>query len=221
MGLLHRREWPEPGPEAIEVPDEARWNHNHHYHRVVLDAIPAGAGRALDVGCGEGILTRDLRRRVGHVVGIDVDGPSLDLARQQGPADITYVQGDAVTHPFEPGSFDVIGSVTAIHHMDQDAALTRWAELLAPCGVLAVVGVARRRVLRDLPWDVVGFGLTRWHRYRHRGEWTTPAPKTWPPPLTYLQIRRQAEAVLPGVRFRRHLLWRFSLVWTKPHASSV
>jgi hypothetical protein len=30
-----------------------RWNHNLHYHRVILDAVPAGCRRSLDVGCGE------------------------------------------------------------------------------------------------------------------------------------------------------------------------
>jgi hypothetical protein len=25
-----------------------------------------------------------------------------------------------------------------------------------------------------------------------------------------------AAAVLPGVRYRRHLLWRYSLIWTRP-----
>ena len=29
-------------------------------------------------------------------------------------------------------------------------------------------------------------------------------------------MRRIAAQELPGVRYRRHLLWRYSLVWTKP-----
>ncbi|HEU5008875.1 MAG TPA: hypothetical protein VFT67_18035 [Jatrophihabitantaceae bacterium] len=37
-------------------------------------------------------------------------------------------------------------------------------------------------------------------------------------PHTYRQMRQLAEQVLPAVRFRRHLLWRYSLVWTKPPA---
>jgi len=36
-----------------------RWNHNIHYHRRILGAIPENAQRALDVGCGEGMLARD------------------------------------------------------------------------------------------------------------------------------------------------------------------
>ncbi|CAM5436502.1 hypothetical protein [Streptomyces canus] len=29
------------------------WNHNVHYHRLVLDAVPDDCREALDVGCGD------------------------------------------------------------------------------------------------------------------------------------------------------------------------
>jgi len=60
----------------------ARWNHNLHYHRVILAAVPDGARRSLDVGCGAGMLARDMRRVVAHVTGIDRDAASIDLARR-------------------------------------------------------------------------------------------------------------------------------------------
>jgi hypothetical protein len=41
------------------------------------------------------------------------------------------------------------------------------------------------------------------------------APETWPPPESFTGTRRIAARVLPGSRFRRHVLWRYSLVWTK------
>jgi hypothetical protein len=34
--------------------------------------------------------------------------------------------------------------------------------------------------------------------------------------MTRAQVRAVAWDVLPGVRYRRHLLWRYSLVWRKP-----
>jgi 2-polyprenyl-3-methyl-5-hydroxy-6-metoxy-1,4-benzoquinol methylase len=60
-----------------------RWNHDIHLHRVALDAVQVGAQRALDVGCGEGVLSRDLHGTIPEVVGLDLHGPSLDLARAQ------------------------------------------------------------------------------------------------------------------------------------------
>jgi hypothetical protein len=46
------------------------------------------------------------------------------------------------------------------------------------------------------------------------------APTVWPPPLAYTEVRRIAQRVLPGVVYRRHLLWRYSLVWTRPDGPS-
>ena len=40
-------------------PAEAGWNHDVHHHRLVLAAVPPGAARALDAGCGEGRPARE------------------------------------------------------------------------------------------------------------------------------------------------------------------
>ncbi|KQR16417.1 class I SAM-dependent methyltransferase [Cellulomonas sp. Leaf334] len=39
---------------------DRRWNHNTHYHPLTL-RLAGSASSALDVGCGEGLLTRKLR----------------------------------------------------------------------------------------------------------------------------------------------------------------
>ena len=193
-----------------------RCSHNLHYHRVILAAVPDGARRSLDVGCGVGILARDLRRVVPHVTAIDRDVASIGEARREDDgADIDYVVGDFMTHPFAPGPFDHIASIAALHHMDAGAALTRMRELLAPGGTLAIVGLARPRYPTDLPFAVAGAVGHRLLRLR-RSYWEDSAPRLWPPPDTFKETRRVARSVLPGVRYRRRLLWRYSLVWTKP-----
>ena len=48
-----------------------------------------------------------------------------------------------------------------------------------------------------------------------RGEGTSGAP-VMEPGMTWAQARETARRVLPGVRYRRHLLWRYSLCWDKP-----
>ena len=197
-------------------PAPAPWNHNTHYHPLILGAVLGDSvQRALDVGCGEGQLSRELRRAVPQVVGIDCDGPTLDRARQlDDGTGVEYVQGDFLAHGFQPESFDAIVSVAAVHHMNAAAALSQMRQLLRPGGTLAVVGLARSRP-RDLPADMAGVVA---HRALLVGKTyqQVNAPTIWPPPQTYAQMRRIATETLPGVRYRRHLLWRYSLIWAKP-----
>jgi hypothetical protein len=36
------------------------------------------------------------------------------------------------------------------------------------------------------------------------------------PEMTWAEVRAVARRLLPGVRYRRHLLFRYSLLWRKP-----
>jgi hypothetical protein len=87
------------------------------------------------------------------------------------------------------------------------------AELVRPGRAVAVLGLARSRV-RDLPVDGAAAVVSRAHRVA-KGMWHSPAPRVWPPPHTYAEIRALAEDTLRGARFRRHLLFRYSIVWTR------
>jgi SAM-dependent methyltransferase len=189
-----------------------------HHHRVVLDAVPAGATRALDAGCGEGRLARDLRAVVPHVVAIDRDAPTVERARRERDRDrdddVSFVVGDVLGHPFRQASFDLVASIATLHHVDAERGLERLRDLVRPGGVLVVVGLARSQYPRDAAHDVAGVVATRLHRVTktHR---EVDAPTVWPPPLSYADMAAVAERVLPGVRYRRHVLFRYSLTWTR------
>ncbi len=47
------------------------FNHNDAYHQYLLRHVPPGCDRALDVGCGAGLLARRLAKRVRSVDAID------------------------------------------------------------------------------------------------------------------------------------------------------
>ncbi len=194
---------------------DRRWNHNTHYYPLILAAVPAGCQRVLDVGCGEGMLVRQLARRVRHVVGIDQDAASIELAsRQDLDGQVEFVRGDFLTCPFQPASFSMITCVAALHHMDPAAALAAMSQLLVPGGTLVIVGLARSR-LPDLPWAAAAVLANFGYRMAN-GYWEQPSPTVWPPPHSYREILVLAGQTLPGVRYGRHLLWRYSLVWVKP-----
>ncbi|MGB3481797.1 MAG: class I SAM-dependent methyltransferase [Mycobacterium sp.] len=192
-----------------------RWNNNIHYHRVILEAIPAAARTALDVGTGNGLLAADLHKLLPEVTGLDADADVLESARREDP-EVNWLVGDIMTYPFEPASFDVVASVATIHHLpDVTQTLTRLAELVAPGGVLAVVGLARSTRPGDALYDLAG--LVQQQRFKRRyGIWEHSAPIFWPPPHSYAEARRAARQVLPGARWTRLTMWRYALIWDKP-----
>jgi 2-polyprenyl-3-methyl-5-hydroxy-6-metoxy-1,4-benzoquinol methylase len=178
--------------------------------------MPPGCERVLDVGCGEGVLALQLSRRVGHVVAIDLDAPTIELARQGATAEnVEYIVGDFLSHAFDPSSFDAVVSVATLHHMPTAIALERMNDLLRPGGTLVVVGLAHSHRPENLVFHIAGSISTRFHKFT-KTYWETAAPKIWPPPEPSDQTRRIAASALPGVRYRRHILWRYSLIWEKP-----
>ncbi|MGJ0118097.1 class I SAM-dependent methyltransferase [Williamsia sp. MIQD14] len=192
-----------------------RWNHNIHYHRLILDALPAGAQTALDIGTGNGLLATELAGRVPSVTGIDRDEPVLASARQESNA-VTWVSGDVMDHPFERESFDVVASVATLHHIaDVDAALQRCADLTAPGGVVAIVGLGRSTRPKHVALQLAGVVQ---HQYlsRRRGLWEHTAPIVWPPPHTYSEIEAAVGRVMPEATFRLLPMWRYVAVWHKP-----
>ncbi len=179
------------------------WNHNIHYHPLVLRAVPAGCARALDVGCGQGLLVRELRARCGDVVGIDcVTAPGSG-----------FVRGDVMSYPFGAERFDFISVVATLHHLPLRAALTRFDELLRPGGVLAVIGLYRMDSMSDYAWGAAGFAASLVLRVG-RGIASVSAPLA-EPRETLGEIRAACDSILPGGELRRLLLFRYSFLWKK------
>src|SRR5438105_12847506 len=96
---------------------------------------PSGDERALDVGTGAGTLALALAPLVREVVGVDVVPELLERARRDAPANVTFVEGDATTLPFEPGSFDLSCSRRTLHHIARpELAVAELARVTAPGG---------------------------------------------------------------------------------------
>ncbi len=92
--------------------------------------------------------------------------------------------------------------------------LVRFADLVKPGGVVAVLGLAANDWW-DWPYAAVAESARSALGFVH-GHWEHSAPMAWPPPETYREMKRISSRVLPGVRYKRHLLGRYSLIWTKP-----
>ncbi len=193
------------------------------YQSLIVENIPAGCERALDVGCGLGQLTRRLRQSVPEVTGIDRDQRSIECARgHSDAADITYLHGDFLDWEFGPETFDLVTSMASLHHMDATAALERMRELLRPGGVLAIVGLARGSSPMDVALTIPAAIGARLRSVPAAVGEAAPerdsysAPVLWPPPVSYRDMRQLARRLLPGAQYRRHLYWRYSVIWRKP-----
>lgn len=96
----------------------------------------------LDLGCGCGATTLAAADRVSpaKVVGLDLSGPMLDLARRRtGTRAATFVQADAQTHTFDAGEYDVaIGRFGTMFFDDPVAAFTNIATAMRPGGRLCL-----------------------------------------------------------------------------------
>jgi SAM-dependent methyltransferase len=192
------------------------WNHNVHYQRVILDAVPGRCGAAVDVGCGDGLLACKLAARCAAVTGIDPDERMIAVARERarGVPAVSFVQADFLAYQLDDASFDFACANTALHHMDFGAALAKMARILRPGGRLAVVGLAADGSAADLAIGAAGIPANLWYK-RTRGEGNPGAP-VMDPDMTWSQVRSTAAGLLPGARYRRHLLWRYSITWLKP-----
>ncbi|TDC01668.1 class I SAM-dependent methyltransferase [Nonomuraea longispora] len=193
------------------------WNTNVARHPGILQAVPEGCGDALDVGCGDGLLVRKLSERAKRVTGIDKSPPMIARARElaAGHQEVTFVEGDFLTAGLPAEGYDFICSVTAIHHMDFEAALTRMRRMLRPGGTLVVVGLARETTPSEWAVKIAAAPVVRIAKVLRRAHGPEGMPVA-DPQMGYGQVRAAARRLLPGVRYRRHVLRRYSLTWAKP-----
>ncbi|GIH59679.1 class I SAM-dependent methyltransferase [Microbispora siamensis] len=200
-----------------QADSEPYWNTNVARHPGILRAVPEGCGDALDVGCGDGLLARKLTTRAKRVTGVDRSPEMIARARElsAGQPDLTFVEGDFLTAALPVEGYDFVCSVSTIHHMDFDAALVRMRESLRPGGTLVVVGLAREGSPAEWAATIAAAPVVRITKVlrRARGPEGMPVAE---PLMSYGQVRAAARRLLPGVRYRRHVLRRYSLTWTKP-----
>jgi ubiquinone/menaquinone biosynthesis C-methylase UbiE len=113
---------------------------------VIADLPPL---RTLDVACGTGFLTRHLR---GEVVGLDASERMLEVARGQAP-NATFVQGDALSLPFDDGAFDRVFTSYFYCHLEEDERERFVAEARRVASELVIVASIRGEGDPSERWD--------------------------------------------------------------------
>jgi ubiquinone/menaquinone biosynthesis C-methylase UbiE len=101
------------------------------------------AMRALEYGCGTGVLGLRLRSRIGDLTLADVSDGMLDVVREKlaasPDAHTRATKLDLLTDALPEQRFDLVCTAMTLHHIpDTDAILRKLAALLAPSGYLCI-----------------------------------------------------------------------------------
>ena len=108
-----------------------------HWQVDARERHPLAGRRALDVGCGAGLLAEPLARMGAAVTGVDAAPENIAAAREhaagQGLA-ITYHAGELAALP--AATFDLVTSMEVVEHVTDPAAfVAELAARLAPSGL--------------------------------------------------------------------------------------
>lgn len=115
----------------------------------------------LDVGCGPGLLTKELvlRSRNFSVVGIDISRVAVDMAKKNCKklSNASFFVGNVNNLSFPPNSFDVVVCKDTLHHFnDPKQAMKEMLRVVKKGGLLYI-----QDLRRDVPWYLLKRVISR------------------------------------------------------------
>ena len=204
------------------LPDEG-WNHNKHYHDYLLRFLPDSRGVALDIGSGSGVFSRLLGENFNAVEGIDFSPKMIESAksRTRQAANVSYRCLDFLDASYEKNSFDCVTSIAALHHLPLPLTLEKVINILKPGGSLLVLDLYKEETMADYLASTMGSIANRFMNAVRGAHFGDAAKRAWAAHgrldkySTIREVRDTCENVLPGANIRRHIYFRYSLVWVK------
>lgn len=119
------------------------------WNKKTVDTTGLGpGGRALDLACGTGRLTRDLAKKVGpegYVLGVDFSEEMLRVAKRQPASNVEYRVGDATNLiGVEDNSFDAATIAYGARNIpDLNTLFSEMARAVVPGGRVLCLEIAR------------------------------------------------------------------------------
>ena len=114
---------------------DSYWRFNRD---LFLEVVPGPGRRTLDLGCGEGRLSRDLKALGHEVVGVDLSETMLASAREADPAIETH-KADAAELPFADASFDCVVAFMSLQDIERlDESVAEAARVLERGGAFCI-----------------------------------------------------------------------------------
>ena len=201
------------------------WNHNSHYHSSLLKQLPPHCADALEIGCGTGAFSRLLARRSDRVCALDLSPHMIQLAKERSEhySNIDFHIADAMAWQFPAEQFDCVASIATLHHLPMEKMLSRMRDTLKVNGTLIILDLFQEEGLSDALTSMFSMPLSVMLRLIKTGQLreSREVQEAWAEHgqhdayLTLSQVRQVCTSVLPGAKVRKHLLWRYSITWTK------
>lgn len=219
--------------DRLALLDEGGWTQNNHYHNFLLRYVPNDCQRALEIGCGTGAFSRRLAERAREVLALDLSSEMIRVARGRSTpfANLQFEIADAMIRDLPAAYFDCVSTIATLHHLPMREALLKMKAALKPGGVIIILDLfePERNLLKpqglfDASLSVAAMGVSGGLRLLHNGRLKPPREvraawdehgKTDRYP-SMGEVRALCAEILPGAKVRRHLLWRYSIVWPKP-----
>jgi len=208
---------------ALVSPDGAA--HNDHYHNFLLRHLPSNCHQVLEIGCGTGAFSRRLAERSEHVLALDLSPEMIRIAREQSAqfSNIKFELCDIRDRQLAAESFDCITSIATLHHLPLAEILLKMKTALKPGGVLLVLDLFEPSGLSDSLLNFVALPVSSMLRLMHHGRllpsreardaWKAHEAHDLYPTMT--EVHSLCERILPSAQVKKHLLWRYSIVWRK------
>ena len=199
--------------------------HNDHYHNLLLRHFPSNCHDVLEIGCGTGGFARRLAERSQHVLAFDLSPEMIRLARERSAEfpNLEFELADISDRPLPDEAFDCIASIATLHHLPLAEILLKMKAALKPGGVLLVLDLFEPAGLSDSLLNCLAVPVSTTLRLIHHGRllprrqvrdaWKEHELHDLYP--TMREVRQLCASVLPGARIKKHLLWRYSIVWQK------
>lgn len=208
---------------ALVSPDGA--THNEHYHDFLLRHLPSPCQNALDIGCGAGAFARRLAERSQRVTAIDLSPEMIRLAQERSAKfrNIDFQLADINEVSLSPESFDCIASIATLHHLPFAEILLKMKTALRSRGTILILDLFEPEGLFDSLSNLAAIPVSVGLRLRHQGRllpkrveraaWAAHERHDRYP--TMQEVRALCARIVPGAHVKKHLLWRYSIVWNK------
>ena len=211
--------------DKLALWDTEGWGHNSHYHDYLLKQMAPNCEKVLEIGCGTGSFSRLLAQRVEIVLASDLSPVMIKIAKQrsEGYSNIEYKKADVMECEFSKNQFNCIVSIATLHHLPLEEILHKIKAWLKPNGILIVLDLYEAKGVGDLVREFLPIPVSMFLKLKNTGRirdpkevieaWTEHGKTdTYLPVSTLFSV---CSEIIPGAIIRKHLLWRYSIIWKK------